>query len=64
MASSRMEEIHAFRPPPGTVAVWWLGQMGYMFKSPAGVTVGVDLYLTDSCAALESHLALGGAPLR
>ncbi len=58
MASGLMQDIHAFRPPSGTLAVWWLGQMGYVFKSPEGATLGVDLYLTDSCATLEADLDL------
>lgn len=32
---------------PGTVACVWLGQAGYLFKSPAGVIVLVDPYLSD-----------------
>ncbi|MGC8792494.1 MAG: MBL fold metallo-hydrolase [Bryobacteraceae bacterium] len=58
MPLSLMEEIRAFRTPPGRVAIWWLGQMGYIFKSPSGTTLGVDLYLTDSCAGLERPLDL------
>jgi len=58
MASHLMEQIRAFRPRQGTVGIWWLGQMGYIFKSPAGATLGIDLYLTDSCADLEPPLDL------
>jgi L-ascorbate 6-phosphate lactonase len=32
---------------PGAAACVWLGQGGYLFKSPAGVTVTVDAYLSD-----------------
>lgn len=53
-----MDEIRAFRTPPGHVALWWLGQMSYVFKSPAGTTLGVDLYLTNSCAGAERELDL------
>ena len=53
-----MSEIRAFRVPEGAVALWWLGQMGYIFKSPQGTLAGVDLYLTDSCAMLSSELDL------
>ena len=45
-----MDEIRACRVPRGGVAVWWLGQNGYIFKSPEGLTVSTDLYLTNSCA--------------
>jgi L-ascorbate metabolism protein UlaG (beta-lactamase superfamily) len=36
---------------PGTVACVWLGQGGYLFKSPAGLTVMVDPYLSDYAEA-------------
>lgn len=58
MATYLMEEIRAFQPPQGTVAIWWLGQMSFIFKSPAATTLGVDLYLTDSCASLGPSLDL------
>lgn len=47
-----MREIRAFPVEKGSVALWWLGQNGFLFKSPEGTIAGVDLYLTDSCAAL------------
>lgn len=53
-----MGEIKACRVPPRTAAIWWLGQNGYIFKSPAGVTVALDLYLTNSCAALGGNSGL------
>lgn len=53
-----MEGIRAFQTPPGHLALWWLGQMGFIFKSPAGTTLGVDLYLTNHCAAATRKLDL------
>ncbi len=44
-----MREIGEFRVEKGTVALWWLGQNGYIFKSPEGTVLATDLYLTDSC---------------
>lgn len=32
---------------PGTVACVWLGQAGYLLKSPDGVTIAIDPYLSD-----------------
>ncbi len=46
-----MREIRQYRVPRRAAAIWWLGQNGYIFKSPEGVTLSVDLYLTNSCAA-------------
>lgn len=36
---------------PGTVACVWLGQAGYLLKSPAGVVVMIDPYLSDYAEA-------------
>lgn len=47
-----MERIRAYRVPPRSVAVWWLGQNGFLFKTPEGTVVSTDLYLTDSCEGL------------
>lgn len=49
---SLMKDIRAFPVEKGSVAAWWFGQNGYIFKSPEGTLVSVDLYLTDSCATL------------
>lgn len=50
---SLMRQIRDFAVPKSSVALWWLGQNGFIFKSPEGTTAGVDLYLTDSCASLD-----------
>jgi L-ascorbate 6-phosphate lactonase len=47
-----MNQVRECAVPKGETAVWWLGQNGWIFKSHEGTTVGVDLYLTDSCATL------------
>jgi L-ascorbate 6-phosphate lactonase len=44
--------------PDGAVAVWWFGQNGYIFKSPAGILVGIDLYLTNSVPELLPKLVI------
>jgi L-ascorbate 6-phosphate lactonase len=49
---SLMREIRAFPVPKGSVAMWWFGQSGFIFKSPEGTLAAVDLYLSDSCANL------------
>jgi L-ascorbate 6-phosphate lactonase len=55
---SLMQRIKDHVVPPGNVMLWWLGQNGFIFKSPAGTTLGVDLYLTDSCEALHPETNL------
>ena len=39
--------IAALTVAPGTAATVWLGQGGYLFKSPAGLVVMLDPYLSD-----------------
>jgi L-ascorbate 6-phosphate lactonase len=53
-----MQEIRAFPVEKNSVAMWWLGQSGFIFKSPEGTLASVDMYLTDSCNGLEPSLDL------
>lgn len=42
-------DIRETRVDPGALALWFLGQNGWVVKSPGGVVIVVDPYLTDSC---------------
>jgi L-ascorbate 6-phosphate lactonase len=53
-----MKQIREYRVEKGSVAIWWLGQNGFIFKSPEGTLASVDLYLTDSCATLRTDIDL------
>jgi L-ascorbate 6-phosphate lactonase len=53
-----MSDIRAFPVAKGAVGLWWLGQNGFILKSPEGTLLGVDLYLTDSCAELGKALGI------
>lgn len=53
-----MESIRSFEVPQGCIGIWWLGQSGYVFKTPLGTLAGIDLYLTNSCAALRTDVNL------
>lgn len=44
-----MAEIRATKVERRTMAVWFLGQNGWMVKTPSGVVLAVDPYLSDSC---------------
>jgi L-ascorbate 6-phosphate lactonase len=46
-AASIEEAFQGLQVAPRTVACVWLGQGGYLFKSPKGVTVMVDPYLSN-----------------
>ena len=51
-----MRSIRNFRVPAETVAIWFLGQNGFLLKDSVSPLIGIDLYLTDSCAASFAHL--------
>lgn len=55
---SLMQQIREFAVPKQSVAMWWLGQNGYIFKSPEGTMLGTDLYLTDHCATAYKDFGL------
>jgi L-ascorbate 6-phosphate lactonase len=38
--------------PPRSIAVAWLGQAGFVLKSPGGTLLALDPYLSNSCKAL------------
>jgi L-ascorbate 6-phosphate lactonase len=51
-----MRSIRAFPVPHDAFAVWYLGQNGFILKDASGPLIGIDLYLTNSCAKTFSHL--------
>jgi L-ascorbate 6-phosphate lactonase len=55
---SLMSDIRAFPVPKKSVAIWWLGQSGYIFKTPEGTLITTDMYLTNSCATAYSDLGM------
>src|SRR5262249_7705298 len=63
-----LDEIADARPGPGAVAVWWLGQSGFLLKS-GGATVVVDPYLSEHLTqkyegTARPHVRMTRAPLR
>lgn len=44
-----MAEIRATTVERKTMAVWFLGQNGWIVKTPSGLVLAVDPYLSDSC---------------
>ena len=51
-----MESIRAFEVPIDGLAIWFFGQNGFILKASKGPLIGIDLYLTNNCAALFAHL--------
>jgi L-ascorbate metabolism protein UlaG (beta-lactamase superfamily) len=63
-----LAEIAATCPAPGSLAVWWLGQSGYLIKSRQGAIV-IDAYLSEHlthkyAATPRPHVRMTRAPLR
>jgi L-ascorbate 6-phosphate lactonase len=46
------QHIQKHKVPSGKVALWWLGQNGWILKSPAGNIITIDPYLTNACKAV------------
>ena len=44
--------------PNGSLAIAWLGQAGFLLKSPNGVRLAIDPYLSNSCEALGRQAGL------
>lgn len=63
-----IDEIQQTRPAPGSLVVWWLGQSGFLIKSPEGL-LAVDLYLSEHLTRKyegteKPHVRMTRAPLR
>jgi L-ascorbate 6-phosphate lactonase len=52
MQTITMRDLKGFPVPAGSLTLWWLGQAGFIVKSPGGTLVAVDPYLTNSCKAV------------
>jgi len=52
------EEMLEVRVPSGSVRLWWLGQAGFTFKTPAGKIVYLDPYLSDAVERLHGFKRL------
>lgn len=63
-----LREIAETRPAAGEIALWWLGQSGFLIKSRSGVLV-VDPYLSEHLTAKYAatdrpHIRMTEAPFR
>jgi L-ascorbate 6-phosphate lactonase len=52
MHNVTMKELRSFKVPVGSIAMWWLGQAGFIVKTPGGKLVALDPYLSNSCKAI------------
>jgi L-ascorbate 6-phosphate lactonase len=51
-----MNMIRSFAVSANSLAIWYMGQNGFILKSEDGFLIGVDLYLSNSCARTFAHL--------
>lgn len=63
-----LDDIRSAQPGPGQIAVWWLGQSGYAFKT-ASATWWIDLYLSEHLTLKyantdKPHIRMTESPLR
>jgi L-ascorbate 6-phosphate lactonase len=50
-----MQSIRDFRVKSDEIAIWFMGQNGFVLKDCSDLLIGIDLYLTDSCAITFAH---------
>lgn len=56
MPTLSIQDLQEHQVPVGSLTLWWLGQAGFVVKSPAGKLVALDPYLSNSCRALgDAH---------
>lgn len=58
METISSESLTAHRVPEGGLTLWWLGQAGFLAKSPAGKIVVIDPYLSNSAKAIGEQNGL------
>jgi L-ascorbate 6-phosphate lactonase len=63
-----LREIDRDAPRPDSITVWWLGQSGFLIKSPTGVLI-IDPYLSEHlttkyAATNRPHIRMTAAPIR
>jgi L-ascorbate 6-phosphate lactonase len=51
-----MRSIRSLVVPQDSIAIWFLGQNGFLLKDPTGLLIGIDLYLTNSCTTKYAQL--------
>jgi len=52
------QQISRHIVPEGRVALWWLGQNGWIVKSPQGRIITIDPYLSNSCKTVGAALGV------
>jgi L-ascorbate 6-phosphate lactonase len=56
MMPDLMQDVSALEVPARSIALWFLGQNGWIVKSPGGTVIAVDPYLSDACKGRRPNL--------
>jgi L-ascorbate 6-phosphate lactonase len=58
MTPLSIQSLRTHPVPPRAITLWWLGQIGFLVKSPGGAIVAVDPYLSNSCKAIGEQVGV------
>ena len=64
MSSKLASQIKELQVEPGSLAIFWLAQAGFVYKTPNGTIVYVDAYLSDCAHRMLSDVLYGFKILR
>lgn len=59
MSNKLTSQIKDLPVEPGSLAIFWLGQAGFVYKTPGGTVVVVDAYLSDCVHRMLSDVLYG-----
>jgi len=59
MSSKLASQIKELQVEPGSLAIFWLAQAGFVYKTPGGTIVYVDAYLSDCVHRMLSNELYG-----
>ncbi len=59
MANKLVAQIRDLQVEPGSLAIFWLAQAGFVYKTPGGTVVYVDAYLSDCVHRMLSDVMYG-----
>ena len=52
MSKLTLAAVRGHQTPTRAITLWWLGQAGFLIRSPAGKVLALDPYLSNSCKAI------------
>lgn len=51
-----VKQVNETRPAEGKVAIFWLGQAGFLLKTASGRTIAIDPYFSDHVMRTENNI--------